>query len=284
MKGVFATSDIMGSCYYMLAVSAMAQVCDILGKSSEASFWRKRTEQIGRAIRESYVYDDGRVGVHAAADRTANEESCNEDLQLQGLYVVMLKTGAVTDPVIRERMLGRLVSMIEENGYTLDCGFSSVGFLLDVLYENGYPEAAYKLLFSEKAPSWLYMIRNGATTIWENWRAIKEDGTVTDSSYNHYAYGCVGEFMYRHIGGIEALEPGFRKVRIAPDLQCGIRHSKCERKLPGTKEQKIRVEWDLEEDGIHGRIRVAVPQEVTAVLELPDLTQTLEPGEYDLKF
>lgn len=296
MKGVFATSDIIGSCYYLLAVSAMAKVCDILEKVSEACFWRKRAEQIGRAIREAYVYDDGRVGVHAAAwndtyrkhlaqnEPSADGTAPDEDLQLQGLYVVMLETGAVTDSGIREQMLQRLVSMIEKSGYTLDCGFSSIGFLLDVLYENGYPEVAYKLLSSEKAPSWLYMIRNGATTIWENWRAIKEDGTVTDSSYNHYAYGCVGDFMYRHIGGIEALEPGFRKVRIAPDLQCGIRHSKCERKLPGKEDQKICVEWELEDDDIHGRIQISVPQDGTAVLELPDVTQTLEPGEYDLKF
>ena len=313
MKGVMATSDIMGSCYYLLAVSAMAQVCDILGRSEEACFWRKRSEQIGQAIRDAYVYEDGRVGVHASewkqcrsddipategtgeceagtvADGAANEP----DLQLQGLYVVMLKTGAVTDPAVKERMLDRLVSMIRDSDYTLDCGFSSIGFLLDVLYENGYPDVAYKLLFSEKAPSWLYMIRNGATTIWENWRAIKEDGTVTDSSYNHYAYGCVGDFMYRHIGGIEAMEPGFRKVRIAPDLQCGIRRSRCERKLPGLpgKEvRKISVSWELDDgndrrDGnVHGTIRIVIPTDVTAVLELPGTTQELEAGEYDLAF
>ena len=292
MKGVMATGDIMGSCYYSLAVTAMAQVCDILGKAQEACFWRKRAAQINRAIREAYVYEDGRVGVHASAWNHADEVPVTEgdaqkktedqDLQLQGLYVVMLHTGAVTDPQVKERMLKRLVSMIRESDYTLDCGFSSIGFLLDVLYENGYRDVAFRLLFSEKAPSWLYMIRSGATTIWENWRAIREDGTVTDSSYNHYAYGCVGDFMYRHIGGIEALEPGFRRVRIAPDLTCGIRRSKCERRVPGTQQQKIRVEWELDEGGSCGRIRIHLPEHVSAVLELPGLTQELEAGEHDL--
>ena len=276
MKGVFATSDIVGSCYYSLAVSDMAQVCDILDKPDEANFWRERAEKINRAIREAYIYEDGRVGVHAS-----DPDENAPDLQLQGLYVVVLKSGAVTDPAVRARMLERLVGMIRDGGYTLDCGFASVGFLLDVLYDNGYPDVAFRLLFSENAPSWLYMVRNGATSIWENWRAVKEDGTVTDSSYNHYAYGCVGDFIYRHIGGLEALEPGYRKIRIAPDLDCGLRRSSLKRILPGTQavsadSPAIRVSWDLDR-GIH----VEIPEGVSAVLEIPGKKEELGPGVYD---
>ena len=276
MKGVQTTADIVGSCYYSLAAGAMAEVCHILGYAERSQYYRNLQELINEALVRVYVFPDGRVGVNAAGDPAA------DDPQLQGLYVVMLKTGAVKEPELKAAMLSRLVSLIEESGYTLDCGFASIGFLLDVLYDNGYKEAAYKILFNTKAPSWLYMIKRGATAIWENWRAIKEDGTVTDSSYNHYAYGCVGEFLYRHIGGLEVLEPGFKKVRIAPDLDCGIRKSICSRKMPGT-DKRILVSWELDEDSTSGEIYIEIPACVTAILDLPGNSGELEAGSYTFR-
>ena len=308
MKGVMATSDITGSCYYAMAVSAMAQVCQILGKEERALYYEALLEQIRTAIQAAYVYEDGRVGVHAAACRAQGTDlgrtpDCGPDagdLQLQGLYVIMLKSGAVTDPTVKQRMLDRLVTMIRESGYTLDCGFSSIGFLLDLLYDNGYQDVAFRLLFSTKAPSWLYMIQNGATTIWENWRAILEDGTVTDSSYNHYAYGCVGDFMYRHIGGLQGLEPGFARVRIAPDFDCGIRRSSLSRVIPGAPvspdgqpdpERTIRCSWELQDAGgdtpekaPHGTLKVQIPAGVTAQIVLPDETFEVPAGAYEYRF
>ena len=286
MKGVMATSDIAGSCYYALAAEAMIQVCSILGKTERAVHYESLLKQIREALRNTYVYQDGRVGVHAAQNRETGQDA--QDLQLQGLYVMMLRTGAVSDQEVRSRMLERLARMIRDSGYTLDCGFSSIGFLLDVLYDNGYPEVAYQLLFSTDAPSWLYMIRNGATAIWENWRAIQEDGTVTDSSYNHYAYGCVGDFMYRHIGGIEALEPGFCKVRIAPDFNCGIKRSRCSRVLPGkdgteaAQERMILCSWKAENG--HGTLHVEIPEGVTAQIILPETHYEVAAGIYDYTF
>lgn len=99
----------------------------------------------------------------------------------------------------------------------MDTGFLSVPFLLDVLYENGFKDLAYTVLFQEKAQSWLYEVMQGATTIWENWEAIRPDGTRTNASYNHFAFGCVGDFIYRRIGGLYPLTPGYDTVKIAPD-------------------------------------------------------------------
>ena len=124
------------------------------------------------------------------------------------------------------------MALIEENAYCLDTGFSSVSYLLDVLAENGRIDVAYKMLYQTKASGWLYMVRNGATTMWENWMAILPDGSVTDSSYNHYAFGCVGDFIYRHIGGIQKAAPGYEKIRFAPDFSCGLTGSKCSLMTP----------------------------------------------------
>lgn len=280
MRGVAATADIVGSCYYAIALNAMVQVCTILEKTQEAASFQMLAEQVQEAILNNYVYKDGQIGVHAAGG-SHSEAEANGDLQLQGLYVVMLRSGAVKDPDLKKRMLNRLVKLIRDNDYALDCGFASIGFLLDVLYDNGYRDVAFRMLLCEKAPSWLYMVRNGATTIWENWRAIREDGTATDSSYNHYAYGCVGSFMYRHIGGIEILEPGFRKIRIAPDFDCGIRSSSLKRILPGQEKESdnsryILVQWNLDR-GMH----VEIPEGVSAWLEIPGRQELLMPGTYE---
>ena len=79
----------------------------------------------------------------------------------------------------------------------------SVPYLLDVLCDYGYEETAWKILWQTKCPSWLYEIEHGATTVWENWDAVRENGAVDKCSFNHYAFGCVGDFMYRRIAGIQ---------------------------------------------------------------------------------
>lgn len=84
------------------------------------------------------------------------------------------------------------------------------------------------MLFQTRSPSWLYQVERGATTIWENWEAIKPDGTVTSSSFNHYALGCVGDWLYRNVGGIEAYGPGFAKIRFAPDFSLPLAHAEAE--------------------------------------------------------
>ena len=293
MKGVGATADIVGSCYYSLAAKAMVEICTTLGKADRAEYYQELAGKIDRALVKAYVYEDGRVGVHASEEQ--GTKNVPEDPQLQGLYVVMLKTDAIKDAELKTKMLQRLVDLIIRSNYTLDCGFASIGFLLDVLYENGFRDAAYKLLFSEKAPSWLYMIKNGATTIWENWRAIREDGTVTDSSFNHYAYGCVGEFMYRHIGGIEAVEPGFTNVRIAPDYDCGIHECSCSRVLPDVglkqeisaeRQRKIVCNWKADQSAgaLHGTLHVEIPEGVTARIILPSEESDAAAGSYDYLF
>ena len=284
MRGVMATSDITGSCYYALAARGMAEICRILDLPEKEAHWMALYERIRKAVFKAYVYEDGRVGVHAAEhdNRFCEDEP---DIQLQGLYVLVLACGAVEGTQQKALMLRRLADMIEEADCTLDCGFSSIGYLLDVLYENGYKELAYRILFGTKAPSWLYMAEHGATTIWENWRAIREDGTVTDSSYNHYAYGCVGDFMYRHVGGIEAL-----------DTDCGLRRSSCCRTLPdeqdfsvsdsgteGAGKRKICVSWELD-DNNSGHLHVVIPEGVSAVIVLPDEEKEAGAGTYDHSF
>lgn len=138
-------------------------------------------------------------------------------------------------------------------------------YILDVLCDYGYSDTAWKVLWQEKCPSWLYEIKHGATTIWENWDAVKEDGSVGDCSFNHYAFGCVGDFMYRRILGIQNTGIGYDKIRIAPAYHCGLEWAEGSyHSVHG----EIRVRW--EKKGKEYLISVRIPANTTAAIEMPD--------------
>lgn len=257
-RGTEETAEIVGSCFYAITVEHFIRVCDVLGKNREASAMRALLPKIRDAIREEYV----------AADGTIRGSS------LQGLYVMVLKAGAV-DGEQKQKVLEHLVRLIEENGDCLDTGFSSVSYLLDMLYENGRKDLAYRLLFQTKAPSWLYMVKNGATSIWENWLGVLEDGTPTESSYDHYAFGCVGDFIYRHIGGIMHEAPGYRKILFAPDPDCGLSGADCTLRTPFGEAE---LHWKKIGDRYH--IRGIVPVGCEARLVMADREIKLTAGAF----
>lgn len=257
-RGTEETAAVVGSAYYAFTASYYAKICRALGKVDEASEYETLVPKIQKAVREEFVAEDG----------TVNKSS------LQGLYVIILRCGIVEGD-LKKKVLDRLVALIEENAYCLDTGFSSVSYLLDVLAENGRIDVAYKMLYQTKAPGWLYMVRNGATTMWENWMAILPDGSVMDSSYNHYAFGCVGDFIYRHIGGIQKAAPGYEKIRFAPDFSCGLTGSKCSLMTPFGL---TKLEWKKTEGGYE--VRGMVPVGASASLEAGGENIPLTSGEF----
>ena len=206
MDTAFATKDIVAPAYYAFSARSMKAVAEALGKKEDAAYYQDLYEKIREAFIEEYVSAEGLI-----------------EPDLQGIYVIALKNGLVTDE-LRPKMVLHLCELIEKNGNCLDTGFLSVLFLMDVLCENGCRDYAYKLLYQKKCPSWLYEVEHGATTMWESWGAVLEDGTVSTYSYNHYAFGCIGEWLYREIGGLQALEPGYKKIRFAPDLKLSLIH------------------------------------------------------------
>jgi alpha-L-rhamnosidase len=253
------TAAVVGSSFYAITVNYFIKVCEELGEMQKAEEYRQLLECIKKAVCEEFITEDGTVN------------SSN----LQGLYVMILKAD-ITEGELKKNVLKKLVGLINENGYCLDTGFASVSYLLDTLYENDEVETAYKLLFQTKAPSWIYMVEKGATTIWENWMAILEDGTPTDSSYNHYAFGCVGDWIYRHIGGIQIAEAGYQKILFQPDLYCGLSESNCEVISPYGK---VSLHWI--KDGDNYTLSGCVPVGCTASLIIGSNKEELKSGRFD---
>ena len=149
-----------------------------------------------------------------------------------------------------------------------------------MLSDNGFTDVAYELLFQEKNPSWLYSVCHGATTMWEHWNGIKEDGSFwsTDmNSFNHYAYGSVFDWIFGVSCGIQPAKPGYREVRIAPqpDPRLGFVDAVIQ-----TRNGVIRMHWYYKEGG---RVfyELEIPTDVKAQLVLPSGKQTvLNGGRY----
>ena len=103
--------------------------------------------------------------------------------------------------------------LVAENGYRIATGFAGTPYIADALTETGHLDDAYRLVTQQECPSWLYPVTMGATTIWERWDSMLPDGTINPgpmTSFNHYAFGSIADWMHRTIGGLSALEPGYR--------------------------------------------------------------------------
>ncbi|MGN1001907.1 MAG: alpha-L-rhamnosidase C-terminal domain-containing protein [Oscillospiraceae bacterium] len=137
---------------------------------------------------------------------------------------------------------------------------------------------AYRVLFQTKSPSWLYMVERGATTIWENWEAITTEGEVTANSYNHYAYGCVGDWIYRNIGGIRAGEPGYRHIVFAPDLDCGLSSAQTSHMTPFGR---TACSWRRTADECS--VELEIPVGATGEFRTGETVTRLASGKYHLQ-
>ena len=203
-KAVAETASPVATSYYAFSARNMADAAKLLGKQTDFEKYTALYERIRKAYWNTFGSENGKLRSH-----------------YQGIYALALQFNLVPENM-REKVSLQLVKRIEEQGNRLDTGFTSVRFLLPVLYKSGQKETAKKILFQTQCPSWLYEVNQGATTIWERWDAIKPDGTRTLCSYNHYAFGCVGEFLYRYIAGLKPLEPGFSYFELSPDVEFGL--------------------------------------------------------------
>ena len=170
----------------------------------------------------------------------------------------------------RPALAAKLVELIRENGNRMTTGFVGTPYLLHTLSENGYTDVAYTLLMQEQNPSWLYSVCHGATTMWEHWNSLKEDGTfwsTSMNSFNHYAYGAVFDWIFGVACGIKPVSdaPGYRHVHIAPhpDRCLGFADASID-----TAYGTVRVRWYYKEDRV--AYEVDIPAGVTATLTLPE--------------
>ena len=241
--------DLVGTAYFAHTTDLMAKIAGVLGKKDDARRFRKLHAEIVEAFRNAYVTPDGRVVGHC-----------------QTAYLLALAFDLLPGR-LRRKALAHLVDLIEVRGNHLTTGFIGTPLLLPVLTRFGRSDLAYKILLQEDYPSWLYTVRNGATTMWERWNSYTKErgfGDVGMNSFNHYAYGAVGEWMYSVIGGIRLQAPGFKKILFAPEPGGGLTSAECRLDTP---QGRAECWWHLR--GLMLRGEVCVPPGTTADLQLP---------------
>jgi len=185
----------------------LSEISLLLGYEKEADYYKELSRQTAQAYRELLMDSD-----------------CRVKKEFQTAYVLPLYYQMLSEED-KKTTAKHLVRMIRQNEYHIATGFPGTPYVLFALADNGYEEDAYKMLLTDTCPSWLYEVKVGGTTIWERWDALREDGTCNTGeddgtggmvSFNHYASGAVGDFLYRRIVGIEALEGGYKSFQIAP--------------------------------------------------------------------
>ncbi len=232
------------------------------GKTEDAARYSDQLEKTRQAYLAAFVKEDG-----AMTD------------DYQGAYIMALRF-VIPVGELWDRAFAKLVEKIKTEG--MQTGFFATEHLLPMLADRGEAKLAYDLLLSEECPGWLYQVKRGATTIWERWDALRPDGTVNEDdqngsnmvSFNHYAFGSVGEFYYRYILGIQPMEPGFSKVRIAPivDARLGSVEGSYQ-----SRSGEIKVCWQAEDK----QMKLCVTTPVEAEIQLPDgRAHTVSAGNY----
>ena len=183
----------------------------------------------------------------------------------------------------RESLAGdRLAELAEKAGFTLATGFAGTPYILDALSSTGHLETAYRILTERACPSWLYPVSMGATTIWERWDSMLPDGSINPgqmTSFNHYALGAVADWMHRVIGGIAPLEPGYRRVLVAPAPGGGITSADASLDTPYGQ---LVVRWTADGEDFSS-LEIHVPDGVTAVARVAGRAdREVGPGRHQL--
>lgn len=259
LDGARATKDIVATCYLAHSTDVLAEISDLLGHKEAAAEQRAYAANVREAFAKYLYKGDGCVSA-----------------EYQGCYVLALAFDMLP-ACERSAAAAHLAQMVKDNGSRLDTGFLSVPYLLDVLGRFGYEELAEDVFWQDGCPSWLYEVDRGATTIWENWANISPDGEAGTFSFNHYALGCVADWMVRTIGGLRIDKPEYRAFTVAPYFLRGISHASVERETPaGT----VRVAWREETEGVH-LVKIEVPKGATANVRLPGAEDRVcGPGSY----
>jgi len=245
----YTEHDFIATAFFAYSTSIMAATAKELGKTEDEKTYTALFNSIKKVFNDEYVTPAGRVGTNS-----------------QTSYVLALMFDLLPEN-LRPNAARFLVDDIKSRNNHLSTGFLGTPYLCHVLSANGYTNIAYDLLLQESYPSWLYPVKMGATTIWERWDGQKTDSTFEDAgmnSFNHYAYGAIGDWMYRVSAGIETMGPGYKHLIIQPHPSKKLTFSKASFESSyGT----VASGW--ERQGTKIIVSVKIPANTDATIMLP---------------
>ncbi|WP_298040103.1 alpha-L-rhamnosidase [uncultured Microbacterium sp.] len=254
--------DVLSTAYFAYSADLTARSLRVLERDAEAQQIAELRDRIADAFRESFISDDGTV----AGDT-------------QGGQLLALAFGLTADDTQRDLVAEKLVDTVERRSVSLTTGFVTVGLLCPVLAQIGREDLAFRLLHNDQYPSWLYSVKNGATTIWERWDGwTPEHGfqSARMNSFNHYSLGSVGEWFLSGILGIgqSTDSAGYERIELAPRLDPFLSHAEGALESPAGR---IESAWRRDDDQIAWT--VTVPPGRGAEVVLPTASEITEGGE-----
>jgi alpha-L-rhamnosidase len=242
---------VIATAYFAENTRMMAEMAAALGETNQAAEWAALVPKIREAFVAAYRQPDGAIYTGT-----------------QTAYAMTLGMDMIADPERRGQTAAKFLEKLAADNYHLRTGFLGTPWLLPALTKIGRDDLAMRLLLNEDYPSWGFEIRVGATTVWERWNTIRangEFGPADMNSFNHYAYGAVGDWMFQHLGGLQALEPGYKKARIAPLIgQGGLKDARCSQKTPYGL---LASEWKLADDKL--TLAITIPANTSAEVVVP---------------
>ncbi len=253
-KGGGAKKEVIDTAYYANLAEQMADMATAIHRDAAAKHYRKLHDTVLKAFQQRFVSAGGSI---LDSDQTG--------------FALAFSMNLLPDSA-RKAAADRFLATIASRDWHLATGFIGTPRLLPALSKAGLDTVAYRLLLQDTYPSWLFQVKNGATTMWERWDGwTPQSGfqTTEMNSFNHYAFGAVGEFLYRFVGGIDTLGAGFRVITLKPIVGPGLDSAQATFAAPTGD---IMSSWRKTHDAVE--YDFIVPPNVTATILLPTMKPT----------
>jgi alpha-L-rhamnosidase len=237
------------------SLEVMGRISRILGRDSERLYFEAEAQAAHSQFHEEYITSNGRL----VSDT-------------QAAYALAISFNLLK-PSQFERAGKRLVELVRKNNFKIATGFAATPYICEALVLTGNTQVAYAMLLEKDCPSWLYAVTMGATTVWERWDSMLPDGRVNPgemTSFNHYAYGAVAKFMYERVAGLQRLEPGWTRCRVAPAVGATFMNASASHETPfGLLSCSwTRTKTNRELEGF--TLKLSVPYGVTVEVAIPE--------------
>jgi alpha-L-rhamnosidase len=241
---------LVATAYFARSAELTADAAALLERPEDERRYRTLADEVRRAFAAAYLLPDG---------------SMSSDSQTA--YSLLLEFCLVREPERRAEAGRRLAEQARRNGYRIGAGFLGTPIVCDALCSVGDYTTAYRLLLERECPSWLYPVTVGATTIWERWDSLRPDGSINASemtSFNHYSFGAIADWLHRTVAGLAPGAPGYRRLTIRPLPGGGLTYARARHRTPyGVAEAGWRIVNDTLE------VDIVVPPGTKADVTLP---------------
>ena len=276
--------DFIASAYFAYSTSLVIKAGKILGE--DTTYFEELYKKVREKFRECFMKDGMPVALREYKGAQLDDGKGKDPRPIKDITqtaIVLILQFGLCEECEREALVAKLCELIAENGGRMTTGFVGTPYILHALSDNGRVREAFDLLLQEKAPSWLFSVNMGATTIWEHWDSVDENGKMwsTDmNSFNHYAYGSVCDWIFGDMLGIKVTDDGaaYTSIEIAPltDKRIGFAEGSID-----TRSGEVFVSWRYIGDKV--RYEVRIPENTVAVLKIKNEgTRTLKGGAYTI--